>query len=187
MPMTTPKVLLQFEVEATTDGFDKAVALLKYADSLKLQSASAAPVAVTGNGKAAPAAPKAAPTAKAAPASAKPAPAAAAAKGKAAAPAPKPAPKNDPLDLSGGDDEDEQETAGLGLGDMFDDGPQDFKGTPEEAKEEALAQLRVMLANGHKDHVKRVQQIMKVAKFHDVPPEQGFDFLKKVKEIQAGI
>ena len=199
--MALPKMILQFECEPTVDGMDKAIDLIKYAEKIGFITtftstdtvAPPTPASSSGNGKAVPKAAAPSPPPKPAPGK-KPAPAAALATApgkKAPAAAPKPASKpalpEADLDLSGGDeDEDDDQTGGLDLGDMFD-APADFKGTPEEAKEEALGLLRIMLANNHKDHVKRVQQIMRVAKFHDVPPEQGFEFLKRVKEVQAKI
>ena len=170
--MNAPKIQISFEYEATSDGMDKAVALLKYADTLTPAQAPP-PAQPPKQGKAAPA----------------PAP-----KGKTAAPAaskanskakPKEPEQSDIMDFTGDDDEEEDQTGGLGLGD--DDAEEAFDGTPEEAKEEALAKLRVMLGSGLKSHVKEVQQIMKVAKFHDVPAEQGFEFLAAVKKVEAKI
>jgi len=167
--MNAPKIQLCFDFELNADGMDKATALLKFADSL-----TPAPAPPPKQGKAAPA----------------PAP-----KGKAAAPAaskayskakPKEPEQADIMDFTGDDAEDEDETGGLGLADDDQDDAE-FDGTPEEAKEEALAKLRTMLGNGLKDRVKEIQKIMKVAKFHDVPAEQGFEFLKAVKDVEAKI
>lgn len=105
-------------------------------------------------------------------------------KGKPKAPAPKPEPA-DALDLSdvaGADDEDD-ETGGLGIADDIPG----FTGTPAEAKEEALGRLRKLLAEDRKAEVKEVQLLMKVAKFHDVPEEQGYEFLKAVIAVEAKI
>jgi hypothetical protein len=172
--MNAPKIQLCFDFEASADGMDNAVKLLKFADTL------------TPGAPTPPHTPPPVPKGKAA----APAPAP---KGKTAAPAaktnskkPAPAPEPDIMDLGGDEDEDDDMTGGLGLADD-DQEEADFDGTPEEAKEEALAKLRVLLGSGLKAQVKEVQQIMKVAKFHDVPAEQGFEFLAAVKAVEAKI
>src|SRR5215469_2916892 len=183
------RIQLLFEFDADSNGMDRAVALIKAAENIGVKpldvsahegSRGTAPASSTkpppgGNGKA------------------KPKPAAAAAP--AAATSVKSAPTPDPTDLSdlgGGDEElgDELDDGGLGLSDDEDknkpqpgDKSTGFKGTALEAREEALDRLRKMLASNRKADVKIVQQKMKVAKFHDVPPEQGYVFLKVVMDV----
>lgn len=175
--MKTPGIQLTFDFDLTPTGIDNAVSLLKYADKLGVSTSEgtapqAPPPPPKGKDKPAPAP---APKGKA------PAAAKANSKGKPKEPEP------DIMDLNLGDDEDEdEETGGLGLADD-DDAEEGFDGTAEEAREEALAKLRVMLSGGMTKQLKEVQKVMQVAKFHDVPVEKGFEFLKAVKEVEAKI
>jgi hypothetical protein len=169
--MNAPRIQLIFDFDLTADGMDKAQALLKYADTIGAETPSAPPPTPPKKGK----------TPAPAPAPAPKAASKANSKGKPAAKEPE---QIDIMDLNLGDDDDEEETGGLGLGDD-DDAADGFDGTPEEAKEEALAKLRVLLGSGLKEEVKKVQKIMQVAKFHDVPASQGYEFLKAVKDVEA--
>jgi hypothetical protein len=84
-----------------------------------------------------------------------------------------------PLDVAG--------TNGA-AGDQDDDLGLDAPGmSPGEAKEAGLALVREAYAAGHVKQVKELQKEFNVAKFYDVPVENGHVFYQRVMKMAQGV
>ena len=104
--------------------------------------------------------------------------AARAAKANKTAPATKPAaapPVDDVAGTNGTGDQDDSQDEDMGL-----DPP---SMSPGEAKDAALALVREAYSSGHVAQVKALQKELQVAKFYDVPVEQGHKFYQRVMRL----
>jgi hypothetical protein len=73
-------------------------------------------------------------------------------------------------------------------GDQDDDLGLDAPGmSPGEAKEAGLALVREAYAAGHVKEVKELQKEFNVAKFYDVPVENGHVFYQRVMKMAQGV
>ena len=90
-----------------------------------------------------------------------------------------------PIDLGGGtngtagdqDEDDDADALGLDAPSM----------SPGEAKDAALALVREAYSAGHVSQVKALQKELNVAKFYDVPVEQGHAFYARVMKLAQGV
>ena len=80
-----------------------------------------------------------------------------------------------------------------GAGDQDDDADADALGlsspsmSPGEAKDAALALVREVYSAGHVAQVKALQKELDVAKFYDVPVDQGHVFYQRVMKLAQGV
>jgi hypothetical protein len=89
-----------------------------------------------------------------------------------------------PVDLSGtngtGDQEDDPDaTDDMGLA------PPSM--SPGEARDAALVLVREAYSSGHTAEVKALQKQLNVAKFYDVPPEDGHKFYQQAMKLAQGV
>lgn len=91
-----------------------------------------------------------------------------------------------PVDLSGtngvgdqaeGDDPDAADDMGLVPPSM----------SPGEARDAALVLVREAYSSGHTAEVKALQKQLNVAKFYDVPPEDGHKFYQQAMKLAQGV
>ena len=100
-----------------------------------------------------------------------------------AAKANKTAPAQAPVDLSGTN----------GTGDQDDPDAADDMGlvppsmSPGEARDAALVLVREAYSSGHTAEVKALQKQLNVAKFYDVPPEDGHKFYQQAMKLAQGV
>jgi len=59
--------------------------------------------------------------------------------------------------------------------------------SPGEAKDQALALMREAYAAGHVKEVKELQKKFNVAKFYDVPVDQGHSFYQQAMQLVQGV
>lgn len=88
-----------------------------------------------------------------------------------------------PVDLSGTN----------GTGDQDDPDAADDMGlvppsmSPGEARDAALVLVREAYSSGHTAEVKALQKQLNVAKFYDVPPEDGHKFYQQAMKLAQGV
>jgi hypothetical protein len=80
-------------------------------------------------------------------------------------------------DLNGPVDPDDDDALGLAAPSM----------TPAEALELGLGKVRAIYAKGHKAPVKALQQKLGIAKFTDIPPTEGHNFLGMVIKLEEQV
>ena len=97
---------------------------------------------------------------------------------------------NKPTRVSGGVQSPPVDVAGTnGAGDQSDDdlGLTEPSMSPGEAKDQALALMREAYAAGHVKEVKELQKKFNVAKFYDVPVDQGHSFYQQAMQLVQGV